>query len=66
MLELLRSSLFPTSGASVVSRGEAAPCGDLDSEPVSVINDGAPSAETMEKPDGEAMGVSNPRARVEP
>jgi hypothetical protein len=64
VLEFLRSSLLPTSGASVMSRGDATPRGDLDSEPVSVINEGAPSAETMEYPEGEGMGVSNPLARA--
>jgi hypothetical protein len=64
VLELLRSSLLPTRGASVISSGDAMPRGDLDSEPVSVINEGAPSAETIEYPEGEGMGVSKPRARV--
>lgn len=64
MLEFLRSSRLPTSGASVMSRGEAAPRGDLDSEPVSVMREGAPSADTMEYPEGEGIGVSNPRART--
>jgi hypothetical protein len=47
-----------------MSRGNATPRGDLDSEPVSVINEGALSAETMENPEGEGIGVSNPRARA--
>lgn len=32
----------------MMSSGEAAPRGDLDSEPVSVIREGAPSADTEE------------------
>jgi hypothetical protein len=64
VLEFLRSSLLPTSGASVMSTGDTAPRGDLDSEPVSVINEGAPSADTMEYPEGEGIGVSKPLARA--
>lgn len=48
MLEFLRSSRLPTRGARVISGGEAAPRGDLDSEPVSVMSEGAPSADTIE------------------
>lgn len=59
MLEFLRSDRTPTRGARVVSSsGEAAPRGERDSEPVSVMRDGAPSAETTEKPEGDGMGVS--------
>jgi hypothetical protein len=47
-----------------MSSGDATPRGDLDSEPVSVIREGAPSADTMEYPEGEGIGVSNPRARA--
>jgi hypothetical protein len=48
----------------VMSTGDTAPRGDLDSEPVSVINEGAPSADTMEYPEGEGIGVSKPLARA--
>lgn len=62
MLELLRSSRLPTKGARVMSKGDAAPRGDLDSEPVSVMREGA-SAEAIEYP-GEGIGVSKFRARA--
>lgn len=47
-----------------MSRGDAIPRGDLDSEPVSVIREGAPSAETIEYPEGDGIGVSKPLARA--
>jgi hypothetical protein len=47
-----------------MSSGDAIPRGDLDSDPVSVINEGAPSADTIEYPEGEGMGVSKPLARA--